>query len=73
MKKQSVWYVPITPGGTPVAYGAGCRMGKVNAARTEKKAWENLMKDAAHMPYRNKQEFIERGYTIEVWSGGWEP
>lgn len=67
------WYVPVTPGGTPVPYGAANRSGKVNAARTEEEAWANLMEDAKHMPYGTKENFIKRGYTIEYWEGGWNP
>ncbi len=32
---------------------------------TEDEAWAALMKDAAHMPYPDKQAFIDRGYTVE--------
>lgn len=55
MPKKRVW-VPITPAGTPVVH---------IAADTEEQAWENLLEDAAHMPYDGKQGFIERGYTVE--------
>ncbi len=51
-------YVPVTPGGTPCVW---------IAANTEEKAWENLMKDAAHMPYKTKKNFQKRGYTVEKW------
>ena len=66
------WYVPVTPAGTPLPYGAGARMGKNNAARTEAKAWANLMEDAAHMPYLDRAAFIKRGYAVEKWEG-WNP
>lgn len=49
-------YIPITPGGTPLLH---------LGAYTEDKAWENLMIEAAHMPYESKEAFIRRGY--EVW------
>lgn len=62
------WYVPVTPAGTPLPYG----MSGTLAARTERKAIENLMRDAAHMPYKTWAEFEARGYTIEKWEG-WKP
>lgn len=55
---MSEQYVPITPGGTPCVW---------LAAKTEKKAWENLLKDAAHMPYKGIEGFKQRGYTVEKW------
>ena len=67
MSKRGTWFVPVTPGGSPMVWGAAARSGKMNAATTEDQAWENLMEDAAHMPYQNKAAFIERGYTVECW------
>ena len=64
---KGIWFVPITPGGTPVIWDAGGRRGQLNAAKTEDQAWANLLADGAHMPYRDKAAFIERGYTIEEW------
>lgn len=52
---SKITYIPQTPGGTDCDW---------LEADTEDKAWENLMKDAAHMPYPNKQAFIDRGYTV---------
>lgn len=49
-------YIPITPGGTICTW---------LASPTEDIAWEKLLKDADHMPYVNKQAFIERGYKVE--------
>ncbi len=49
-------YIPVTPAGTFCDW---------LESETEKEAWDKLMKDAAHMPYKNKQEFIDRGYTVE--------
>jgi len=69
MPESKVWFIPVTPAGTPVIYGAANRAGKINAARTEEEAWRNLMEDAKHMPYVNKQAFIDRGYTVERWEG----
>jgi len=51
-------YVPITPGGTPCTW---------LSAPTEAEAWDNLLKDAAHMPYKTVDGFKERGYTVEKW------
>lgn len=36
-------------------------------ADTEDGAWANLLEDAAHMPYKTKEHFIKRGYTVEEW------
>ena len=49
-------YVPVTPGGTLCFW---------LASKTEDEAWVKLLKDAAHMPYKDKQAFICRGYTVE--------
>ena len=49
-------YVPVTPGGT-VCYWL--------KSATEKEAWEKLLIYAAHMPYKTKYAFKERGYTVE--------
>lgn len=54
-KTKGGW-VPVTPGGTPVFW---------LASDTEAEAWEKLLKDAAHMPYKTKENFIKRGYTVE--------
>lgn len=49
-------YIPVTPAGTPCIW---------LESPTEDKAWEKLLIDAAHMPYITKENFIERGYTVE--------
>lgn len=49
-------YVPITPGGTICIW---------LASKTEEAAWRKLLEDAAHMPYKTKENFIKRGYTVE--------
>lgn len=49
-------WIPETPAGTLCDW---------LARDTEEEAWQALMAEASHMPYRNKQEFIERGYTVE--------
>ena len=55
-------YIPVTPAGTACTW---------LASETEDEAWEELLKDAAHMPYDVKQGFIERGYTV-VFVKDWE-
>lgn len=52
-------YIPVTPGGTPCMW---------LACETEQDAWDALMEDAAHMPYKNKEGFVARGYTVECWN-----
>lgn len=48
-------FVPCTPGGSLV----------MNLeSNTEEAAWKKLLKDAAHMPYKTKENFIKRGYTV---------
>ena len=49
-------YVPVTPGGTICSH---------LESKTESEAWERLLKEAAHMPYKTKANFIKRGYTVE--------
>lgn len=71
-KEKPGYYIPVTPAGTPVIYGAGCTPGKLLAAKTHEQAIKNLLEDAAHMPYGTWKNFRERGYTIEKWEG-WEP
>lgn len=72
-KASRPWFVPVTPGGTPVPYGAHGRVGRVNAAKTREEAIHNLLEDAAHMPYGTWEKFEERGYTIEEWPEDWRP
>ncbi len=54
--KSNNVFMPITPGGTICVW---------LESKTEIEAWDKLLKDVAHMPYKTKQEFIERGYTVE--------
>lgn len=49
-------YVPVTPAGSALPHIAG---------KTESEAWSNLLKDAAHMPYKTIANFKARGYTVE--------
>lgn len=58
MSKATGWYVPVTPAGTAVMH---------IKAKTEDQAWSNLLKDAAHMPYKTVANFKKRGYTVEHW------
>jgi hypothetical protein len=52
-------FVPETPGGSVL----------MNlAANTEDQAWKNLMRDAAHMPYKTKEGFVNRGYKVSLWT-----
>lgn len=55
----NIKYVPVTPAGTPITW---------LASNTEDEAWQKLLNDAAHMPYKNKEAFIKRGYTVEKWN-----
>ena len=55
--KKNKKYVPCTPAGTLCFH---------LEAKTEKQAWIKLLNDASHMPYKNKEEFIKRGYSIEL-------
>jgi hypothetical protein len=49
-------YVPFTPAGS-------CLMHL--AAPTEAEAWRRLLHDARHMPYKTKENFVQRGYSVE--------
>jgi len=53
-----VTFVPVTPAGTPLIDLRGA---------TKQQAINNLMKSAAHMPYRDWGDFQRRGYKIESW------
>ena len=63
-KRKAKYFVPVTPAGTPVLYGAGTLMGREMSSDTKQGAIRNLLLDAAHMPYEGWEEFEERGYTI---------
>lgn len=56
VKRKKRVFIPITPGGTICEW---------LAASTEEEAWKKLLKDAAHMPYVTKENFVKRGYTVE--------
>ena len=49
-------YIPITPAGS---------ICMDLESPTEDEAWAALLKAAAHIPYPDKQAFIDRGYTVE--------
>lgn len=51
-------FFPETPGGTVLTH---------LRSRTENEAWNKLLKDAAHMPYKTKEGFIARGYKVLRW------
>lgn len=53
---MKILFVPVTPGGTVCTW---------LAAESEQQAIDNLLKDAAHMPYKTWANFQKRGYTIE--------
>lgn len=53
---KKIYYYPVTPAGTLLT-----DLG----ATTEEQAWENLLSQAAHMPYKGIDGFKLRGYTIE--------
>lgn len=57
MNKKPV-FIPETPAGTPLTH---------LKSRTEEEAWQKLLKDAAHMPYKTKENFIKRGYRVGQW------
>ena len=57
MSKQSS-YFPETPAGTVLMH---------LKSKTEEEAWKKLLKDAAHMPYKTKENFIKRGYKVLRW------
>lgn len=48
-------FVPCTPGGSMCFH---------LESNTEAAAWKKLLKDAAHMPYKTKENFIKRGYSV---------
>lgn len=49
-------FVPCTPAGSLLFH---------IAAPTRQQAIDNLLEDAAHMPYGTWENFEKRGYTIE--------
>jgi hypothetical protein len=51
-------FVPVTPAGTACTW---------LASPTADAAWDRLVTDAAHMPYKTREGFEARGYTVERW------
>lgn len=62
---MSKLFIPVTPAGTPLFYGAGSMVGEPMGSPTREGAIKNLLIDAAHMPYGTWENFEKRGYTIE--------
>lgn len=54
---QFAWF-PETPAGTVLMH---------LESKTEEEAWKKLLKDASHMPYKTKENFIKRGYKVLRW------
>ncbi len=52
----NIIYIPVTPAGTELFD---------LQAKTEQGAWDKLMRAASHMPYKTKENFIKRGYTVD--------
>jgi hypothetical protein len=52
------WY-PMTPAGTVIRW---------LPRNTEDEAWEALLEDAAHMPYKGREGFEARGYRVVLLS-----
>lgn len=48
-------FIPMTPSGSVLAH---------LEAGNEQQAWQNLLEDASHMPYRTVEDFKTRGYTV---------
>ena len=58
-KNPNNTWIPSTPAGTVLAH---------LEAPTQDEAWENLLKDAAHMPYEGRSGFADRGYTVNEYA-----
>jgi hypothetical protein len=52
---DSIVYVPVTPAGSPLL---------ALKAQSVEQAWANLLRDAAHMPYKTQKNFEKRGYRV---------
>lgn len=51
---RKVWF-PVTPAGTVITW---------LPADTESAAWDRLLLDASHMPYKGREDFQQRGYNV---------
>ena len=49
-------YYPVTPGGSIMVH---------LESDTEDEAWDKLLAEASHMPYKGREGFEARGYTVE--------
>jgi len=49
-------YIPETPGGTILFH---------LESETEQQAWDKLLEEASHMPYKTIENFKKRGYLVE--------
>ena len=58
LSEEHSFYAPETPSGT-VLTGL--------AAKTEQDAWNMLLAEARHMPYKTVSEFKKRGYEVNQW------
>jgi hypothetical protein len=57
-KQQRGAFIPETPAGTVLMH---------LKAKSEERAWANLLRDAAHMPYSGVDGFKQRGYKVLYW------
>ena len=53
---MKITYIPVTPGGSVLMH---------LESATEPEAWDKLLVDASHMPYKTKDNFIKRGYSVD--------
>lgn len=56
-------FIPETPGGSILAH---------LVSKTEDEAWNKLMAEAAHLPLKDKNDFIRRGYRVVDWDEAYE-
>lgn len=52
-------FIPETPGGSLLIH---------LEAKTEGAAWDNLLREASHMPYQGIKGFYARGYRINEYN-----
>ena len=58
MKMSKFKFIPVTLGGSLCEW---------LSSKTEDAAWNKLLKDVKHMPYKTKLDLINRGYTVEMY------
>ena len=56
---ESKYFMPETPGGSVLVD---------LKAKTEQGAWDKLRNSVKHMPYKTKQDLINRGYRVNCWT-----